>query len=41
MEDRIAKEGNKPELCERLRELKAEQEKMQEKSKMLLRQQNQ
>ena len=35
VEDRIKKEGEKPELLERLRELKAEQEKMQEKSKML------
>mgnify|MGYP001183533612 FL=1 len=34
-EDRIKKEGEKGELIERLRELKAEQEKMQEKSKML------
>jgi hypothetical protein len=35
VEDRIKKEGEKIELIERLRELKAEQEKMQEKSKML------
>jgi len=41
VEDRIKKEGEKVELIERLRELKAEQEKMQEKSKMLNYQQNQ
>ena len=41
VEDRIKKEGGKVELIERLRELKAEQEKMQEKSKMLNYQQNQ
>jgi membrane protein insertase Oxa1/YidC/SpoIIIJ len=38
VEDRIKKEGEKPELLERLRELKAEQQKMQDKTKELYRQ---
>jgi hypothetical protein len=41
VEDRIKKEGEEVELIEKLRELKAEQKKMQEKSKMLNYQQNQ